>query len=60
MLRLANLDATQVKESLKYVEMQLAQSRHQLQKRNEEYEALQLDVQKAREEIDKQSTLNHC
>jgi len=60
MLRLAELENRELKDSLRYVEVQLAKTKETLRKTKESYEECQGDLPKAHESISRQANINHA
>ena len=60
MLRLANIDSKELRESLRYVEMQLAKSKEQLRQANSKLEETQNAYTEALEEVARKGKINHA
>ena len=60
MLRLSEVENKELKNSLRYVEIQLAKSREMYKELTKKYEDAQADIQSAQEQIARQSNINHA
>ncbi len=60
MLRLAELETKELKDSLRYVEIQLAKTKETLRQTNKKYEDSQEEVQKCHEQISRSANINHA
>ena len=60
MLRLAEHENKELKNSLRYVEIQLAKSRENYKMLTSKYEDAQADIQSGQEQIARQSNINHA
>ena len=60
MLRLAEHENKELKNSLRYVEIQLAKSRENYKMLTQKYEDAQADIQSGQEQIARQSNINHA
>lgn len=60
MLRLAEVENKELKNSLRYVEIQLAKSRENYKQLTQKYEDAQSDLQSSQEQIARQSNINHA
>lgn len=60
MLRLVEAENTELKNSLRYVEIQLAKSRENYKELTKKYEDATADIQSAQEQIARQSNINHA
>ena len=60
MLRLAEVENRELKDSLKYVELQLAKTRDNFAKLSTKYEEASEEIQKCHEQINRQANINHA
>ena len=60
MLRLAEVENKELKNSLRYVEIQLAKSRENYKQLTQKYEDATAEIQSAQEQIARQSNINHA
>ena len=60
MLRLAEHENKELKNSLRYVEIQLAKSRENYKQLTQKYEDAQADIQSGQEQIARMSNINHA
>lgn len=60
MLRLAEVENKELKDSLRYVELQLAKTRDNYQKVCGKLEDAQEEIQKCHEQINRQANINHA
>lgn len=60
MLRLAELENRELKDSLRYVEVQLAKTKDTLRGTSKKYEECQDEVANCREQISRQANINHA
>ena len=60
MLRLCEIENKELKNSLRYVEIQLAKTKDAKREVTEKYEAAQLEIEKCHENITRQANINHA
>ena len=60
MLRLAEIENKELKDSLRYVEIQLAKNRDSYQQLCHKYEDSQEEISKCHEQISRQTNINHA
>lgn len=60
MLRLVEMENKELKNSLRYVEIQLAKSRENYKELTKKYEDATADIQASQEQIARQSNINHA
>lgn len=60
MLRLAEVENRELKDSLRYVEIQLAKTRENNSNISRKYEEAQEEIQKCHEQINRQTNINHA
>ena len=60
MLRLAEAENTELKSSLRYVEIQLAKSRQDYTVLSQRFEEQQEELQKSHEQLNRQNNINHA
>ncbi len=60
MLRLAEVENKELKDSLRYIEIQLAKSRDSYQQLCRKYEDATEEIQKCHEQIARQTNINHA
>lgn len=60
MLRLCEIENKELKNSLRYVEIQLAKNKDSKRDMTEKYEAAQLEIEKCHENISRQANINHA
>ena len=60
MLRLCEIENKELKNSLRYVEIQLAKTKEPKRDVTEKYEAAQLEIEKCHENITRQANINHA
>ena len=60
MLRLAEVENKELKNSLRYVEIQLAKSRENYKQLTAKYEQAQAEIQSVQEQLQRQATINHA
>ena len=60
MLRLAEVENKELKDSLRYVELQLAKTRENYSQICGKFEEATEEVQKCHEQINRQSNINHA
>ena len=59
MLRLCEIENTELKNSLRYVEIQLAKTKEAKRDVTEKYEAAQEEIEKCHENLTRQANVNH-
>lgn len=60
MLRLSEIENKELKNSLRYVEIQLAKCKEAKRELSEKYENAQDEIQKCHEQIARQANINHA
>lgn len=60
MLRLAEVENKELKDGLRYVEIQLAKTRDNYSQVCQKYEDAQEEIQKCHEQINRQTNINHA
>ena len=60
MLRLCEIENQELKNSLRYVEIQLAKTKEGKRDVTEKYEAAQTEIEKCHENISRQANINHA
>ena len=60
MLRLCEIENQELKNSLRYVEIQLAKTKEGKRDVTEKYEAAQMEIEKCHENISRQANINHA
>ena len=60
MLRLCEIENTELKNSLRYVEIQLAKTKEAKRDVTEKYEAAQEEIEKCHENLTRQANVNHA
>ena len=60
MLRLCEIENQELKNSLRYVEIQLAKTKEGKRDLNEKYENAQNEIEKCHENIQRQANINHA
>lgn len=60
MLRLCEIENQELKNSLRYVEIQLAKTKDAKREMTEKYEAAQAEIEKCHENISRQANINHA
>lgn len=60
MLRLCEIENKELKNSLRYVEIQLAKTKEAKRGVTDKYEAAQLEIEKCHENISRQANINHA
>ena len=60
MLRLCEIENQELKNSLRYVEIQLAKTKEGKRDLNEKYENAQNEIEKCHESIQRQANINHA
>jgi len=60
MLRLAEVENKELKDSLRYVEIQLAKTRDNYSNVCKKYEEAQQEIEKCHEQINRQTNINHA
>lgn len=60
MLRLAEIESKELKDSLRYVEIQLAKTKENLRATSQQYSESQAEVQSCHEMISRQANINHA
>ena len=60
MLRLAEIETKELKDSLRYVEIQLAKNKENLRVMTSRFEESQGEVQQCHEQISRQANINHA
>ena len=60
MLRLCEIENTELKNSLRYVEIQLAKTKEGKRDVTEKYEAAQEEIEKCHENLTRQANVNHA
>jgi len=60
MLRLCEIESRELKDSLRYVEIQLAKTKENLRQMTGKYETSREEIQKCHEQIARQANINHA
>ena len=60
MVRLAEHENKELKNSLRYVEIQLAKSRENYKQLNTKYDEAQAEIQASQEQLQRQANINHA
>ena len=60
MLRLAELETKELKDGLRYVEIQLAKTKDNLRVTNRKFEEAQAEIQNCHENMARQANINHA
>ena len=60
MLRLCEIENAELKNSLRYVEIQLAKTKESKRDLTEKYEAAQAEIEKCHENISRSANINHA
>ena len=60
MLRLCEIENQELKNSLRYVEIQLAKTKEGKRDVTEKYESAQAEIEKCHENISRQANINHA
>jgi len=60
MLRLAEIETKELKDSLRYVEIQLAKTKDNLRIKTKNFEEAQEEIQNCHENLNRQNNINHA